>query len=170
MSSNIISDDILAGLKSEAKSSGGGNWVRLQEKEDWLSGVVISRSIEEAPFGEVETLLLKGVRTHEGDRDADDEVEFRLASTVLRRELGEEAEDGGAKPGMIIFVECTGERMSKAGRAYLGFKCVKVDPKGADKLAKENKGAKPPKRKAADVVGALVEGFDGSVEDDKPPF
>jgi hypothetical protein len=161
VSTNIISDDILAGLKSQAKATGGGSWVRLTEKDEWVSGVVLSRSIEEAPFGEVETLHLKGVRTHERDYDPDEEIEFRLASTVLRKELGDEAEDGGAKPGMIVFVECTGERMSKAGRSYLGFKCVKIDPKGAEKLAKDNAGAKPPKRKAADV---LKETFDATEE------
>lgn len=154
MSSNIISDDILAGLRAEASSKGGGgNWVRLQEKEEWISGVVIKRSVEEAPFGEVETLILKGVRTHAQDYDPDDEIEFRLASTVLQRELGEEAEDGGAKPGLLIFVECTGERTSKAGRSYLGFRCVKMDPKAADAAGKEAaKKPAPKKRKAEDVL------------------
>lgn len=162
MSDNLITDDVLAGLRASAKSSGGGgSWVRLAEKGEWLSGAVVDRSIEEAPFGEVETLHLKNVRTHDEDRDPDETIEFRLSSTVLRRELGEEAEDGGAKPGMLVFVECTGERMSKAGRAYLAFNCVKMQPKDAAKAAKENAGAAPPKRKAADV---LKEEF-GAVEE-----
>lgn len=153
MSDVIINDDILAGLRASASSMGSGDWVRLREKGEWVSGVVISRGIEEAPFGEVETLILKGVRTHEEDMDPDREIEFRLASTVLRRELGEEAEDGGAKPGMLIFVECTGERSSKAGRAYLGFKCVKMDPKAATAAGKEAaKAPKPAKRKAEEVL------------------
>jgi hypothetical protein len=154
MSDVIISDDVLAGLRAEASSKGGGgDWVRLQAKGEWVSGVVVDRGMEEAPFGEVETLILKGVRTHDEDYDADREIEFRLASTVLQRELGEQAEDGGAKPGLLIFVECTGERMSKAGRAYLGFKCVKMDPKSADKKGKEAAKAAPkPKRKPEDVL------------------
>lgn len=152
MGDSIITDDVLAGLRASAKSSGGGSWIRLSEKGEWLSGAVVDRTVEEAPFGEVETLHLKNVRTHENDHNPDDTIEFRLASIVLRRELGEEAEDGGAKPGMLVFVECTGERMSKAGRAYLSFNCVKMAPKDAAKAAKENAGAAPPKRKAADVL------------------
>ena len=165
MSDVIISDDVLAALRAEASSKGGGDWVRLREKGEWLSGVVISRSVEEAPFGEVQTLVLKGVRTHEEDYDPDREIDFRLASTVLERELGDGAEDGGAKPGMLIFVECLGDRASKAGRSYLGFKCVKMDPKAADKKAKEAaKSAPKPKRKAEDV---LKDDFAGTEE---PPF
>jgi len=71
MATNFISDDMLAGLRAEAQASGGGNWVRLDEKGDWLIGVVKERIEDEAPFGVVEALVLTGVRTHDGDRDPD---------------------------------------------------------------------------------------------------
>jgi hypothetical protein len=99
VSTNIISDDILAGLKSQAKATGGGSWVRLTEKDEWVSGVVLSRSIEEAPFGEVETLHLKGVRTHERDYDPDEEIEFRLASIVLTRNSVTRPRTAAQSPG-----------------------------------------------------------------------
>jgi hypothetical protein len=110
MSSNVISDDILGALRAEAQSSGGGNWIRLDEKGDWVIGVVKERFIDEAPFGEVEALILTRVRAHDGDRDPDQEITFRLSHSVLRRELGSEAEDGGAKPGMIVFIEAKGRQ------------------------------------------------------------
>lgn len=153
--SSVISDDILAGLRAEAQASGGAvSFVRLEEEGDWCSGVVKERITEEAPFGEVETLVLTNVRTHEGDRDPDAEVTFRLSRSVLRRELGAEAEDGGATPGMLIFVECNGQRTSKNGKAYFAYAIKKADAKAAAKAAKDNKGAPPPKpkRSAAEVL------------------
>lgn len=171
MSSNIISDDILAGLRAEAQSSGGGNWVRLDEKGDWMIGVVKEVIEDEAPFGIVEALVLTGVRTHEGDRDPDQEIVFRLSRSVLRKELGSEAEDGGAKPGMIVFVEANGERASKNGKSYFSYGIKKSMPKDAEKTAKAHAGAKPPKRKAADVVADVVKEFDAEVEgEDSIPF
>lgn len=161
MSDLIISDDILAGLRAEASSKGGGgDWVRLSEKGEWLSGLVIDRGVEEAPFGEVETLILKGVRTHAEDYDPDREIEFRLSGKILREELGEGADDGGAKPGILVFVECKGERVSKAGRGYLDFNCVKMESKAADKKGKEAAKATPkrdPKKVLADEFGGKEE-------------
>ena len=170
MSSNVISDDILGALRAEAQSSGGGNWIRLDEKGDWAIGVVKERFIDEAPFGEVEALILTQVRAYDGDRDPDQEITFRLSRSVLRRELGSEAEDGGAKPGMIVFIEATGERMSKAGKGYYNYSVRKSTPKDAAKSAKDNAGAAPPKRKAADVIGQVVKEFDAEIEgkDDIP--
>jgi hypothetical protein len=170
MSSNVISDDILGALRAEAQSAGGGNWIRLDEKGDWAIGVVKERFIDEAPFGEVEALILTQVRAHDGDRDPDQEITFRLSRSVLRRELGSEADDGGAKPGMIVFIEANGERMSKAGKAYFAYSVKKSTPKDAQKSAKDNAGAAPPKRKAADVIGQVVKEFDAEIEgkDDIP--
>lgn len=165
--SNVISDDVLAGLRAEASKAGSGDWVRLGEKGDWVSGVVVSREITEAPFGEVEELMLTHVRTHEGDHDPDQQVSFRLSRSVLKKEFGEDADDGGAKVGMLIFCECNGQRTSKAGKAYWSYNCTKMNPKDADKAAKDNAGAAKPKRKAADVVGDMKEQFNATEE---PPF
>ena len=164
MSSNVISDDVLAGLRAEAQASGGGNWIRLDEKGDWCIGVVKNVFVDEAPFGEVEALTLTNVRAHDGDRDPDQEIVFRLSRSVLRKELGTDAEDGGAKPGMIVFIEANGERMSKAGKSYFSYSVKKTSPADADKAAKAHKGAKPPKRKAEDVVGDLKATFDAEEE------
>ncbi len=170
MATNFISDEMLAGLRAEAKASGGGNWVILDEKGDWLIGVVKERIEDEAPFGVVEALVLTGVRTHEGDRDPDQEITFRLSRSIPRRELGSEAEDGGAQPGMIVFIEALGQRMSKAGKSYYDYDIKKSKPKDAEKIAKAHAGAKPPKRKASDVVGDIAKEFDATVEakDDIP--
>jgi len=53
---------------------------------------------------------------------------FRLSRQVLRRELGSDAEDGGAEPGMIVFIEANGERMSKAGKGYFSYSIKKSKP------------------------------------------
>lgn len=153
--SSVISDDILAGLRAEAKAAGGGaSFIRCDEEGDWCSGVVKESIIEEAPFGEVETLVLTNVRTHEGDRDPSAEVTFRLSRSVLRRELGSEAEDGGVSAGELIFVECNGQRTGKNGKAYYSYSVKRADAKGAAKAAKDNKGSAlpKPKRSAAEVL------------------
>jgi hypothetical protein len=155
MSDAVISDEIMAAMRAEAISSGGGSFIRLDAKGEFVTGVVARLQTDEAPFGTVEELILTNVRTHDGPRNPDDEVSFRLSRSVLRSEFGTDADDGGAKPGMIIFCEAQGEAMSKAGKPYFRYSCMKKSPEAAAEAAK----AAPPKATMEDAKAALAETF-----------
>lgn len=163
-----ISDEMVAAMKSDAQGSGDGTFITLDNKGEFVSGVVASIVEREAPFGTVQELMLTNVRTHDGARDPAKEFSFGLSRTVLQREFGSEAEDGGAKVGMLIFCEAQGESMTKAGKPYFRYSCAKKSVADATALAK---AAPPVKVSAADAKAALEATFGAEeVTDADIPF
>lgn len=131
-----ISDAMLQQMKSAAKSSGGGGtYVILDEVGEFAAGTVVGIVTEETSYGEVEELVLKDVRTKYGNVDG--ERRLRLSRSVLKRELGSEAEDGPAKPGQVIYVEYHGEATSKQGRQFHRYSVMKMDADAQAETAKE---------------------------------
>jgi len=149
-----MSDKELAALRAEAASSGSGSFIRLDNKGEWASGTVVRREIDTAPFGEVEQLILIGVRTHEGDRDPTAEISFRLSRSVLKREYGSDAEDGGAVAGMFIYCEAQGEAMSKNGKPYFKYDCIKKNKKDLAESVKAHPDAVAPVQVPHDIEAA----------------
>jgi len=162
-----ISDAEVAALRSEARSSGGGSFIRLDNKGEFVTGVVARLQTEEASFGTVEELILTDVRTHDGPRDPSEELSFRLSRSVLKSEFGTTADDGGAKVGMVIFCEAQGEATSKAGKPYFRYSCVKKSPEDLAEVA----AAAPPDSGAAErAKAALAETFGAKTDDSDIPF
>jgi len=91
-----ISDAALAQMRAQAKAAGGGGvYVILEDEGEFVAGVVTGIETVETSFGEVEELILADVRTNGGSIDG--ERRLRLSRTVLKRELGSEAEKGPVK-------------------------------------------------------------------------
>ncbi len=151
-----ISDAMLEQMKSAAKSSGGGGtYVILDEPGEFAAGTVVEIVTEETSYGEVEELVLKDVRTKYGNMDG--ERRLRLSRSVLKRELGSEAESGPAKAGQVIYVEYHGEATSKQGRQFHRYSVMKMDADAA-------------KADADKATETLTKEFDATVEKDDIPF
>lgn len=121
-----ISDEQLAAMQAEARASGGGGtFVILDEPGDFVAAKVTGLHHEVAVFGEVEELSLEDIRTRYGNLDG--ERRFRLSRSVLKRELGSEAEAGPVKPGQSIYVEYHGEATSKQGRQFHRYTVKRFD-------------------------------------------
>lgn len=121
-----ISDEQLEAMRAEARASGGGGtFVILDEPGEFLAGTVTGIETEETSFGEVEEVVLVDVRTKYGTLDG--ERRLRLSRSVLKRELGSDAEAGPVKAGQSIYVEYHGEAMSKAGRQFHRYTVKRFD-------------------------------------------
>lgn len=121
-----ISDEQLAAMQAEARASGGGGtFVILDEPGDFVAARVTGLHEEVAVFGEVEELSLDNIRTKYGALEG--ERRFRLSRSVLKRELGSEAENGPVKAGQSIYVEYHGEATSKQGRQFHRYTVKRFD-------------------------------------------
>ena len=121
-----ISDGQLAAMQAEARaSSGGGTYVILDDEGDFVAGTVTGIFTEETSFGEVEEVGLTDIRTKWGALDG--ERRLRLSRSVLKRELGSEAENGPVVSGQSIYVEYHGEATSKQGRQFHRYTVKRFD-------------------------------------------
>jgi hypothetical protein len=131
--------DAIAALRAEAKATGGGDWIGLQDVGDWFAGTVAdpSHHTVETPYGPTEELLVEDVTINDVPQ-GDQVMTFRLSNYVVKVELGTEAEET-PEPGWSVYVVHRGMKTSaKSGREYKDFTIVKKGPsiEGAVKVAK----------------------------------
>lgn len=129
--------DTIATLKAQAKSS-GGDWIGLQEVGDWFAGTVSDPSHQtiETEYGETEELRVESVTLNDVPQ-GDGVLTFRLSRSVLRAELGSDA-DGAPGPGSKVYVVYRGPRRGQSGREYHNYDIAKAgaDLEGVTKVAK----------------------------------
>jgi len=156
-----ISDAALAQMRAQAKAAGGGGvYVILEDEGEFVAGVVTGIETVETSFGEVEELILADVRTNGGSIDG--ERRLRLSRTVLKRELGSEAEKGPVKVGETVFVEYHGTSMSKAGREFHRYSVMK--------WTEAPKGDPTVQMSGTEFQDALKKDLGAVVEEDSLPF
>ena len=117
-------------LRAEARTSAEPHGALLVRPApgDWFTGVFVGHESREAPFGTVEVAQVVGVSLPESKPDPAQVFRLDLDCSVLRRELGSDAENGPPAVGSLLYVEAQGERTSKAGRRYRAFVVRTSDP------------------------------------------
>jgi hypothetical protein len=121
--------DAIAALRAQAKATGGGDWIGLQEVGDWFAGTVAdpSHHTVETPYGETEELLVENVTVNDV-RQGDEVMTFRLSNYVLKAELGTDS-DETPEAGWSVYVVYRGTKTSnKTGREYKAFDIAKKAP------------------------------------------
>ena len=118
--------DTIALLKQQAKST-GGDWIGLSEVGDWFAGTVADPAHQTitTEYGETEELLVENVTINDVPQ-GDGVLTFRLSRSVLRAELGSDA-DKAPGPGTKVYVVYRGPRRGQSGREYHNYDIAKAD-------------------------------------------
>ena len=142
--------DTIAALKAQAKST-GGDWIGLSEVGDWFAGTVADPAHQTVTtdFGDTEELLVENVTINDVPQ-GDGVLTFRLSRSVLRAELGSDADDAPG-PGTKVYVVYRGPRRGQSGREYHNYDIAKA---GADLAAAQATA----KKKSAPKGGAKAGG------------
>ena len=119
--------DAIAALRAQAKGS-GGDWIGLSEVGDWFAGTVADPSHQTVTtdFGDTEELLVENVTINDVPQ-GDGTLTFRLSRSVLRAELGSDAEQAPG-PGWSVYVVYRGPRRGQSGREYHNYDIAKKGP------------------------------------------
>jgi hypothetical protein len=119
--------DAIAALRAQARTT-GGSWIGLQEVGDWFAGTVTdpSHQVTVTEYGETEELMVSSVTLN--DQPQEGTFTFRLSRSVLRAELGTEADDDVVGPGWSVYVVYRGQRRGKSGRDYHAYDIAKKAP------------------------------------------
>jgi len=119
--------DAIAALRAQARST-GGDWIGLQEVGDWFAGTVADPSHQTVTtdFGDTEELLVENVTINDVPQ-GDGTLTFRLSRSVLRAELGSDA-DQAPGPGWSVYVVYRGPRRGQSGREYHNYDIAKKGP------------------------------------------
>lgn len=138
--------DAIALLRAQAKST-GGDWIGLQEVGDWFAGTVADPSHQTVTtdFGDTEELLVENVTINDVPQ-GDGTLTFRLSRSVLRAELGSDADDAPG-PGWSVYVVYRGPRRGQSGREYHNYDIAKKGPE-LEAVAATAKAKSKPKAKA----------------------
>jgi len=141
--------DTIAALRAQAKST-GGDWIGLQEVGDWFAGTVAdpAHQMIETEYGDTEELLVENVTINDVPQ-GDGVLTFRLSRSVLRAELGSNADDAPG-PGTKVYVVYRGPRRGQSGREYHNYDIAKA---GADLAAAQATAKKKASPKAAKADG-----------------
>lgn len=139
--------DTIATLRAQAKSS-GGDWIGLQEVGDWFAATVADPSHQTVTtdFGDTEELVVENVTINDVPQ-GDGTMTFRLSRSVLRAELGSDADKDVPGPGWSVYVVYRGQRRGASGREYHNYDVAKQAPDLGD-VAKATK-VKPKKAAAS---------------------
>lgn len=129
---------LIAQLRSESRSSGGGGYIRLDEPGEWFAGFVAGFQTVTTDYGPTEELILRSVTCN--DEELAGDVTFRLSRSVLSRELGSDSEEPPSE-GWMVFVTYRGQRQGKSGRSYHAYD-INKKPGIAD-TPKKLKAVKP---------------------------
>lgn len=138
--------DAIALLRAQAKST-GGDWIGLQEVGDWFAGTVADPSHQTVTtdFGDTEELLVENVTINDVPQ-GDGTLTFRLSRSVLRAELGSDADDAPG-PGWSVYVVYRGPRRGQSGREYHNYDIAKKG-RELEAVAATAKAKSKPKAKA----------------------
>jgi hypothetical protein len=144
--------DTIALLKQQARST-GGDWIGLQEIGDWFAGTVADPAHQTVTtdFGDTEELLVENVTINDVPQ-GDGTLTFRLSRSVLRAELGSDA-DNPPGPGTKVYVVYRGPRRGQSGREYHNYDIAKADAdlEAVQATAKKKSTAKAAKADDADI-------------------
>lgn len=137
--------DAIALLRAQAKGT-GGDWIGLQEVGDWFAGTVADPAHQTVTtdYGDTEELLVENVTINDVPQ-GDGTLTFRLSRSVLRAELGSDADEAPG-PGWSVYVVYRGPRRGQSGREYHNYDIAKKGPE----LEAVAKTAKAKSKKAAD--------------------
>lgn len=130
--------DAIAALRAQAKGS-GGDWIGLSEVGDWFAGTVADPAHQTVTtdFGDTEELLVENVTINDVPQ-GDGTLTFRLSRSVLKAELGSDADDAPS-PGWSVYVIYRGPRRGQSGREYHNYDIAKAAPE-LEAVAKVAKG------------------------------
>jgi len=136
--------DAIAALRAQAKGS-GGDWIGLSEVGDWFAGTVADPAHQTitTDYGDTEELLVENVTINDVPQ-GDGTLTFRLSRSVLKAELGSDADEAPG-PGWSVYVVYRGARRSANGREYHNYDVAKQAPE----LEAVAKVAKTKAKKAA---------------------
>ena len=137
--------DAIAALRAQAKGS-GGDWIGLSEVGDWFAGTVADPAHQTVTtdFGDTEELLVENVTINDVPQ-GDGTLTFRLSRSVLKAELGSDADEPPG-PGWSVYVVYRGPRRGQSGREYHNYDIAKKGPE----LEAVAKVAKAKAKKAAE--------------------
>lgn len=130
--------DTIAALRAQAKGS-GGDWIGLTEVGDWFAGTVADPAHQTVTtdFGDTEELLVENVTINDVPQ-GDGTLTFRLSRSVLKAELGSDADDPPST-GWSVYVIYRGPRRGQSGREYHNYDIAKKGPE-LQAVAKVAKG------------------------------
>lgn len=131
--------DDIAMMRTEIKKT--GDWISLNDPGDWFAGIVIGRQtvpVSFEPFT-AEELIIGDVTIN--DSPCTDPMTFRLSRSVLKKELGSDADAPVVEEGWSIYVQYDGIPAGKRWHKYSVVKKAPVDKKAAAKTVEALKAA-----------------------------